>query len=90
MAFFPLGAEPDPDRDAMMRFQLDQMIKRSVQLLWFAMPPQQRDIDEVEKLFAQLVARSFQDLRNSNVLLEEWQSRHNAQHNEPDADGSKQ
>lgn len=83
MGFHKIGGEPDPDTNVIMMFQLDQMIKKSIQILWVTLPPEQRSIDEVEELFAQLVTRTFQDFRNSKEAIEQWQAGYSPKQSKP-------
>ena len=42
---------------------LDTQIRQAIQMLWFALPPERRNIAEVEKEFRRLADRALQNLR---------------------------
>ena len=63
--------EFDPkDPDAMKRMraffspqQIDQQIRQAIQFCWMALPPEQQNVNEVEKQIRRLVDRALRDLR---------------------------
>ena len=63
--------EFDPkDPDAMKRMraffspqQVDQQIRQAIQFCWMALPPEQQNVDEVEKQIRRIVDRALRDLR---------------------------
>jgi hypothetical protein len=72
MEFFDMDNQRDDTRDAMMMSQLDQMIRKSIQMLWVVVPPERRTIEGVETLFFQIAGRTFRDMRADTELLKKW------------------
>lgn len=62
----------DPkDPDALKRVraffspqQVDHQIRQAIQFCWMALPPEQQNVDEVEKQIRRLVERALRDLRD--------------------------
>jgi hypothetical protein len=63
--------EFDPkDPEAMKRMraffspqQIDHQIRQAIQFCWMALPPEQQNIEEVEKQIRRIVDRALRDLR---------------------------
>jgi hypothetical protein len=63
--------EFDPkDPEAMKRMRalfspqhVDQLIRQAIQCCWMALPPQQQNVEEVEKQIRRIVDRALRDLR---------------------------
>jgi hypothetical protein len=61
----------DPkDPDAMKRMraffspqQVDQQIRQAIQFCWMALPPEQQNVEEVEKQIRRIVDRALRELR---------------------------
>ncbi|MFL5329352.1 MAG: hypothetical protein ACJ8C4_10600 [Gemmataceae bacterium] len=61
----------DPnDRDAQERLrtffspqQVDQQIRQAIQFCWMALPPDQQNVDGVEKQIRRIVDRALRDFR---------------------------
>jgi hypothetical protein len=58
----------DPDAMKRMRAffspqQVDQQIRQAIQFCWMALPPEQQNVDEVEKQIRRIVERALRDLR---------------------------
>jgi len=58
----------DDDADDRMRAmfgpqQIDQMVRQAVSFCWMALPPERRNVNEVEKEIRRLVDRAMRDLR---------------------------
>lgn len=64
----------DPeDDDAMKRMreffspqQIDQQIRQAIQFCWMALPPDKKNVDEVESQIRRLVDRALKDLREDS------------------------
>ena len=75
MAF--LQHDPDPEADperGMARLlgpgQVDQQIRQAVQTCWMMLPPNRRNIAEVEKEIRRIVERALQNLRDDAASFE--------------------
>jgi hypothetical protein len=63
--------EFDPkDPEAMKRMraffspqQVDRQIRQAIQFCWMALPPEQQNVEEVEKQIRRIVDRALRDLR---------------------------
>ena len=44
--------------------QVDQFIRQAIQVCWMALPPEQQNIEEVEKQIRRIVDRALRDLRD--------------------------
>ena len=58
----------DPDAEKRMRAffspqQVDQQIRHAIQFCWMALPPEQQNVEEVEKQIRRIVDRALRDLR---------------------------
>jgi hypothetical protein len=58
----------DPDAMKRMRAffspqQVDQQIRQAIQFCWMALPPEQQNVEEVEKQIRRIVDRALRDLR---------------------------
>lgn len=58
----------DPEASKRMRAffspqQVDQQIRQAIQFCWMALPPDQQNVDEVEKQIRRIVDRALRDLR---------------------------
>jgi hypothetical protein len=61
----------DPkDPDAMKRMrelfspqQVDHQIRQAIQFCWMSLPPEQQNVEEVEKQIRRIVDRALRDLR---------------------------
>jgi hypothetical protein len=58
----------DPDAKKRMRAffspqQVDQQIRQAISFCWMALPPDQQNVEEVEKQIRRLVDRALRDLR---------------------------
>lgn len=58
----------DPERDKRMREffspqHVDQMVRQAIQFCWMALPPEKRNVDEVEGQLRRIVDRALRDLR---------------------------
>lgn len=42
---------------------VDQQIRQAIQFCWMALPPEQQNVDEVEKQIRRIVDRALRDLR---------------------------
>jgi hypothetical protein len=68
---FDAREEFDPkDPEAMKRLraflspqQVDHQIRQAIQFCWMALPPEQRNVEEVEKQIRRIVERALRDLR---------------------------
>jgi hypothetical protein len=49
----------------------DAQVRQALQMLWFAMPANRRNVDEVEREFRRLVERALKDLREDSAALGE-------------------
>jgi BMFP domain-containing protein YqiC len=43
--------------------QVDQQIRHAIQFCWMALPPEQQNVDEVEKHIRRILERALRDLR---------------------------
>jgi hypothetical protein len=43
--------------------QVDQQIRQAIQFCWMALPPEQQNVEEVEKQIRRIVDRALRDLR---------------------------
>ena len=64
--------DPD-DPDAMKRVraffspqQVDQQIRQAIQFCWMALPPEQQNVEDVEKQIRRMVDRALRDLREDS------------------------
>jgi hypothetical protein len=46
--------------------QVDQQIRQAIQFCWMALPPDQQNVDEVEKQIRRIVDRALRDLRDDS------------------------
>jgi hypothetical protein len=58
----------DPDAGKKLRAffspqQVDHQIRQAIQFCWMALPPEQQNVDGVEKQIRRLVDRALRDLR---------------------------
>jgi hypothetical protein len=61
----------DPDAMKRMRAffspqQVDQQIRQAIQFCWMALPPQQQNVEEVEKQIRRIVDRALRNLREDS------------------------
>jgi len=59
----------DPEAASRMRAffspqQVDQQIRQAIQFCWLALPPEKKNVDEVESQIRKIVDRALKDLRD--------------------------
>ena len=64
----------DPDQRERLRsffgpHHVDQLIRQAVQVCWMALPPDKKNVDEVEKHVRRIVDRALQNLREDSAAF---------------------
>ena len=70
---FDFGGGDQPDFGNLSDFfgpgQLDAMVRQCIQMAWAVMPPEKKNLDDVEREFRRLVDRAFRDLREDQDAM---------------------
>jgi hypothetical protein len=48
---------------------VDETLRRAIQFAWLSLPPEKRNVEEVEKVIRHLVERALKDLREDKDLF---------------------